>query len=305
MRAIWKGALTFGLVNVPVKVYSATEDHDVSLHQVHNKDGGRIRYQRKLRDLRRDRAYQDIDKAYDDGERTVVLTADDLALAARRAQPRDRCRRVRAERAGRSADARQGVLPRARLRVAQGVRAAAQDARADRSHRDRAILAAPEDAARRPARARRRARAADPAVGGRGARGGVPGAGRAGADLGEGARAVGIPRRELRRRLRSVASSPTSTRTSCAPSSRPSSSRAMRSTRPRRSATTKRRTTGGEVIDLMAALRASVERSRAAREGKAADGCRCQAGGEDPPRSEASKPKTAKPAAKKKPAKAS
>ncbi len=47
MRAIWKGALTFGLVNVPVKVYSATEDHDVSLHQVHNKDGGRIRYQRK------------------------------------------------------------------------------------------------------------------------------------------------------------------------------------------------------------------------------------------------------------------
>ena len=46
MRSIWKGALTFGLVNVPVKVYSATEDHDVSLHQVHNADGGRIRYQR-------------------------------------------------------------------------------------------------------------------------------------------------------------------------------------------------------------------------------------------------------------------
>ncbi|MDR2320376.1 MAG: Ku protein, partial [Microbacterium sp.] len=33
MRTIWKGSLTFGLVNVPVKVYSATEDHDVSLHQ--------------------------------------------------------------------------------------------------------------------------------------------------------------------------------------------------------------------------------------------------------------------------------
>ena len=46
MRAIWKGALTFGLVNVPVKVYSATEDHDVPLHQVHAADGGRIRYQR-------------------------------------------------------------------------------------------------------------------------------------------------------------------------------------------------------------------------------------------------------------------
>ena len=47
MRSIWKGAITFGLVNVPVKVYSATEDHDVSLHQVHDADGGRIRYQRR------------------------------------------------------------------------------------------------------------------------------------------------------------------------------------------------------------------------------------------------------------------
>ena len=47
MRAIWKGAITFGLVNVPVKLYSATESHDVPLHQVHDADGGRIRYQRR------------------------------------------------------------------------------------------------------------------------------------------------------------------------------------------------------------------------------------------------------------------
>src|SRR5690349_16625437 len=46
MRSIWKGSLSFGLVNVPVKLYSATEDHDVSLHQVHDADGGRIRYKR-------------------------------------------------------------------------------------------------------------------------------------------------------------------------------------------------------------------------------------------------------------------
>lgn len=79
MRAIWKGALTFGLVNVPVKVYSATEDHDVSLHQVHNKDGGRIRYQRVCEIDGEVVPYQDIDKAYDDGDKTVVLTKDDLA----------------------------------------------------------------------------------------------------------------------------------------------------------------------------------------------------------------------------------
>lgn len=79
MRAIWKGALTFGLVNVPVKVYSATEDHDVSLHQVHNKDGGRIRYQRVCEIDGEVVPFQDIDKAYDDGDKTVVLTKDDLA----------------------------------------------------------------------------------------------------------------------------------------------------------------------------------------------------------------------------------
>ncbi|MHA7134117.1 non-homologous end joining protein Ku [Oerskovia turbata] len=78
MRAIWKGAITFGLVNVPIKVYSATEDHDVPLHQVHDKDGGRIRYQRRCEVCGEVVAYEHIDKAYDDGERTVVLTADDL-----------------------------------------------------------------------------------------------------------------------------------------------------------------------------------------------------------------------------------
>ena len=79
MRSIWKGAISFGLVNVPVKVYSATESHDVSLHQVHNKDGGRIRYQRKCEVCNKVVAYEDIDKAYDDGDKTVVLTDEDFA----------------------------------------------------------------------------------------------------------------------------------------------------------------------------------------------------------------------------------
>jgi DNA end-binding protein Ku len=78
MRSIWKGAVAFGLVNVPVKVYSATEDHDVSLHQVHDKDGGRIRYQRRCEVCGRIVNYEHIDKAYDDGERTVILTDEDL-----------------------------------------------------------------------------------------------------------------------------------------------------------------------------------------------------------------------------------
>ena len=78
MRAIWKGAIAFGLVNVPVKVYSATEDHDISLHQVHNADGGRIRYQRKCEVCGQVIDYSDIEKAFEEDGRTVVLSKDEL-----------------------------------------------------------------------------------------------------------------------------------------------------------------------------------------------------------------------------------
>ncbi|HET7783524.1 MAG TPA: Ku protein [Arthrobacter sp.] len=78
MRAIWKGAIAFGLVNVPVKVYSATEDHDISLHQVHNADGGRIRYQRRCEVCSQVIDYSDIEKAYEEDGRTVVLSKDEL-----------------------------------------------------------------------------------------------------------------------------------------------------------------------------------------------------------------------------------
>ena len=89
MRSIWKGAITFGLVNVPVKVYSATEDHDISLHQVHDKDGGRIRYQRRCEVCGKIVDYQNIDKAYDDGERTVILTDAEL-----KSLPEERSREI-------------------------------------------------------------------------------------------------------------------------------------------------------------------------------------------------------------------
>ena len=78
MRAIWKGAITFGLVNVPIKLYSATEDHDVSLHQVHDADGGRIRYERRCEVCGKVVEYAHIDKAYAEGKTTVVLTDEDL-----------------------------------------------------------------------------------------------------------------------------------------------------------------------------------------------------------------------------------
>lgn len=80
MRAIWKGAVSFGLVNVPVRLYSATENHDVQFRQVHREDGGRIRYRRVCAIDGEEVSYDDIAKGYEteDGQ-MVVLTDDDLA----------------------------------------------------------------------------------------------------------------------------------------------------------------------------------------------------------------------------------
>ena len=78
MRTLWKGGITFGLVNVPIKLYPATEDHDISLHQVHDADGGRIRYQRRCEVCGKVVEYANIDKAYAEGKTTVVLTEEDL-----------------------------------------------------------------------------------------------------------------------------------------------------------------------------------------------------------------------------------
>jgi len=90
MRSIWKGSLSFGLVNVPIKLYSATEDHDVPLHQVHDKDGGRIRYKRVCEIDGEVVEYENIARAYVDGDQTVILTDEDFkALPAERSKDID------------------------------------------------------------------------------------------------------------------------------------------------------------------------------------------------------------------------
>ena len=46
MRAMWRGEISFGLVMIPVRLYGATEQRDVTFRQVHRTDGGRIRFRR-------------------------------------------------------------------------------------------------------------------------------------------------------------------------------------------------------------------------------------------------------------------
>lgn len=78
MRAILNGMVSFGLVSVPVKVYGATDDHDIKFHQVHAADGGQIRYKRVCEECGEPVDMADIAKAYTEGDKTVIVTQDDL-----------------------------------------------------------------------------------------------------------------------------------------------------------------------------------------------------------------------------------
>jgi DNA end-binding protein Ku len=80
MRAIWNGVVSFGLVSVAVRLYAATHNHDIRFHQVHDADGGRIRYKRVCEVCGNEVEYADLAKGYEteDGE-LVTLDSDDMA----------------------------------------------------------------------------------------------------------------------------------------------------------------------------------------------------------------------------------
>jgi DNA end-binding protein Ku len=80
MRSIWAGAISFGLVVIPVKLYAATEQRDITFRQVHRADGGRIQFRRFCTLDGEEVPYADIAKGYElpTGD-MVVLTDDDLA----------------------------------------------------------------------------------------------------------------------------------------------------------------------------------------------------------------------------------
>ncbi|WUV67165.1 Ku protein [Streptomyces sp. NBC_01478] len=80
VRSIWNGAISFGLVSIPIKLVNATESHSISFRQIHTEDGGRIRY-RKVCELEdREVAQAEIGKAYEDADGTMIpITDEDLA----------------------------------------------------------------------------------------------------------------------------------------------------------------------------------------------------------------------------------
>src|ERR1039457_5422758 len=80
MRSMWKGAISFGLVMIPVRLYAATEQKDITFRQVHRADGGRIRFHRVCSIDGEEVPYEDVAKGYElpNGE-MVILTDEDMA----------------------------------------------------------------------------------------------------------------------------------------------------------------------------------------------------------------------------------
>jgi DNA end-binding protein Ku len=80
MRSMWKGAISFGLVMIPVKLYAATEQKDIAFRQVHRDDGGRIRFRRVCSLDGAEVPYEDVAKGFElPGGEMVVLTDEDMA----------------------------------------------------------------------------------------------------------------------------------------------------------------------------------------------------------------------------------
>ncbi|MFE0171689.1 Ku protein [Streptomyces sp. NPDC059002] len=80
MRSIWNGAISFGLVSIPIKLVNATENHSVSFRQIHTEDGGRIRYRKVCELEEREVTSAEIGKGYEDADGSIIpITDEDLA----------------------------------------------------------------------------------------------------------------------------------------------------------------------------------------------------------------------------------
>src|SRR5918995_2102096 len=82
-RAMWKGAIAFGLVNIPVELYSATRDHRPKFRLLHAKDESPVSYERVCQSEGKAVAWEDLVKGYEyEKGQFVVLTKDDFRAAA-------------------------------------------------------------------------------------------------------------------------------------------------------------------------------------------------------------------------------
>jgi DNA end-binding protein Ku len=121
-RSIWNGTITFGMVNVPIKLYPATESKTVHFHEVHLKDGSQIEHRRMCPKEDKEVAFKDIVKGYElsDGK-YVVLDKDEIkAAAGDRGKVIHLREFVQAEETTRCSTRRRNTSARARTRMPTG-----------------------------------------------------------------------------------------------------------------------------------------------------------------------------------------
>lgn len=82
MRSLWKGAISFGLINIPVSLYTATREQELKFHLLHKKDLSPIRYARVCIKEEKEVPYQDVVKGYEENGQFVVMSDEDFEKAA-------------------------------------------------------------------------------------------------------------------------------------------------------------------------------------------------------------------------------
>jgi DNA end-binding protein Ku len=81
VRSIWNGAISFGLVSIPIKLVNATENHSIAFRQIHTADGGRIRYRKVCELEEKEVSAAEIGKGYEDADGSIIpITDEDLAV---------------------------------------------------------------------------------------------------------------------------------------------------------------------------------------------------------------------------------
>lgn len=82
MRSLWKGSISFGLINIPVSLYTATQEKELKFTLLHKKDLSQIRYARMCKKEEKEVPYEDIVKAYEENGQYIVISDEDFEKAA-------------------------------------------------------------------------------------------------------------------------------------------------------------------------------------------------------------------------------
>lgn len=87
MRSLWKGSISFGLVNIPVEMFSISQTQDIKFNLLHEKDHSEIRYARICKSENKEVPWNEIVKGFNENGKYIIFTDDDLKKASAEKSP--------------------------------------------------------------------------------------------------------------------------------------------------------------------------------------------------------------------------